>query len=105
MKGLGKAVTQLPAGKRAETQAESPFAELSDAPAPAPASKKGKTGREAAKPMVPWKRPAVFVGAGAAVLTLVLLFLWASGVLRVKTKDGTIVLENLPPDAEVTVDE
>jgi Protein kinase domain/Putative zinc-finger len=43
-------------------------------------------------------------GVGVAVLLLVLAGLWAAGVLRVKTKDGTIVLENLPPDAEVLVD-
>ena len=30
--------------------------------------------------------------------------LWAGGVFKVKTKDGTIVLQNLPPDADVTVD-
>jgi serine/threonine protein kinase len=43
-------------------------------------------------------------GAVAAVLVLALLGMWASGVLKVKTKDGTIVLENLPPDADVLVD-
>ncbi|HTU21740.1 MAG TPA: protein kinase [Gemmataceae bacterium] len=42
--------------------------------------------------------------AGAAVLLLVLLGTWASGVFKVKTKKGTIVLENLPADAEVLVD-
>jgi hypothetical protein len=30
--------------------------------------------------------------------------MWASGVFKVKTADGTIVLENLPADAEVLVD-
>ncbi len=33
-----------------------------------------------------------------------LIGLWAAGVFKVKTKDGVIVLENLPDDAEVTVD-
>src|SRR5262249_39767740 len=52
-----------------------------------------------------WKRRAVLAGAGAAVvLAIALAILSASGVLRVKTKDGVIVLENLPPDAEVMVD-
>jgi formylglycine-generating enzyme required for sulfatase activity/serine/threonine protein kinase len=45
-------------------------------------------------------------GLGAGVLLLVLLGMWASGVFtaKVKTQDGTIVLENLPADAEVIVD-
>jgi hypothetical protein len=46
---------------------------------------------------------AWLVGAGVGV-ALLLLGLWAGGVFKVKTKDGTIVLENLPPDAEVVVD-
>jgi hypothetical protein len=51
-----------------------------------------------------------FIGGGIAavaavgVLLLVLVGLWAAGVFKVKTKDGTIVLENLPDDAEVVVD-
>ncbi|HEY7425838.1 MAG TPA: family 16 glycoside hydrolase [Gemmataceae bacterium] len=43
-------------------------------------------------------------GLGVGVLLLALLGMWAGGVFKVKTKDGTIVLENLPPDAEVLVD-
>jgi formylglycine-generating enzyme required for sulfatase activity len=41
---------------------------------------------------------------GTGVLLLVLLGMLASGVFKVKTPEGTIVLENLPADAEVTVD-
>lgn len=46
------------------------------------------------------------IGGGVAVgvLLMVLLGMWTSGVFKVKTKDGTIVLENLPDDAEVLVD-
>ena len=51
-----------------------------------------------------WKRPSLLAGAAVAVLVLILGGLWASGVFKVKTKDGIIVLENLPPDVEVTVD-
>ena len=40
----------------------------------------------------------------AACLLLALVGLWAAGVFKLKTKDGTIVLENLPADAEVFVD-
>src|SRR5262245_47574209 len=40
----------------------------------------------------------------AGCLLLGLAVLWAAGVLRVKTADGTIVVENLPADAEVFVD-
>jgi serine/threonine protein kinase len=43
-------------------------------------------------------------GLAVGVLLLALLGMWASGVLKVKTKDGTIVLENLAADAEVLVD-
>ncbi|HLN31001.1 MAG TPA: SUMF1/EgtB/PvdO family nonheme iron enzyme [Gemmataceae bacterium] len=42
--------------------------------------------------------------AGAIILLLAFAGLWASTVLKVKTKDGTIVLENLPAGAEVLVD-
>ena len=56
------------------------------------------------------KKKWLIGGAAAAVALLTLLVLiglvglWA-GVFRVMTKDGsTIVLENLPPDAEVLVD-
>jgi WD40 repeat protein len=46
--------------------------------------------------------------AGVALLTFLVLMglvgLLASGVFKVKTKDGTIVLENVPADAEVVVD-
>ena len=47
------------------------------------------------------------IGGSVAVgvLLLALLGMWASGVFKVKTKDGTIVLENLPRDAEVLVDD
>jgi len=40
----------------------------------------------------------------ASCLLLVLAGLWAAGVFKLKTKDGTIVLENLPAEAEVFVD-
>ncbi len=43
-------------------------------------------------------------GLGVGVLLLALLGMWAGGLIKVNTKDGTIVLENLPPDAEVLVD-
>ena len=40
----------------------------------------------------------------AACLLLGLAGLWTAGVFQLKTKDGTIVVENLPADAEVFVD-
>jgi formylglycine-generating enzyme required for sulfatase activity len=46
----------------------------------------------------------LLAGGVAAVLLLVFVGLWAGGLLKVKTKDGVIVLENLPADAEVLVD-
>jgi hypothetical protein len=72
-------------------------------PAPLPV-KRLKKRREAPAPAPWWKRPAVLIGGGAGVVLLLVVVLWAAGVLRVKTKDGTIVLEDLPPDAEVLVD-
>ena len=47
-----------------------------------------------------WVWPSVGVG----LLLLAFLIAWAAGVLKVKTRDGVIVLENLPSDAEVFVD-
>jgi hypothetical protein len=43
-------------------------------------------------------------GAVAAVLMLALAGIGTGNVLKVKTKDGVIVLENLPADAEMLVD-
>jgi hypothetical protein len=40
----------------------------------------------------------------AACLLLGLVAMWAVGVIKLKTRDGTIVLENVPADAEVLVD-
>jgi hypothetical protein len=72
-------------------------------PAPSPVKKPQKQ-RKAAAPAPGRKRLAVLVGAGIGAVLLLLAVLWAAGVLRLKTKDGVIVLEDLPPDAEVTVD-
>jgi serine/threonine protein kinase len=44
------------------------------------------------------------VVGGVGVLLLGLAGLWAAGVFKVKTKDGTIVLENVPEGAEVQVE-
>ncbi|HLN33422.1 MAG TPA: protein kinase [Gemmataceae bacterium] len=52
----------------------------------------------------PKRKWPVFVGGAASVLLIGLVALWAAGVFKVKTKNGTIVLENLQPDAEVLVD-
>jgi hypothetical protein len=72
----------------------SPFADLEAAPARPGKGARGSTKRVPA----PWYRRWPVL-AGVGVLLLALVGLWASGVVKVKTKDGTIVLENLPPDA------
>ncbi len=54
------------------------------------------------RPPASWKKWSI--GGGIGVFLLVLLGMWASGVFRVKTANGTIVLENVPADAEVLVD-
>jgi serine/threonine protein kinase len=50
-------------------------------------------------------RKWLFLGAGlVAVLLISLVAWWASSGVRVKTKDGVIVLNDLPAEAEVLVD-
>jgi hypothetical protein len=48
--------------------------------------------------------PPFWWATAAGILLLGLVIVWAAGVLRVKTKDGVIVLENLPEHADVCVD-
>ena len=48
--------------------------------------------------------PTVFAGIAAGLLGLGLLGLWAGGVFKVKTKEGTIELTELAEDSEVFVD-
>jgi formylglycine-generating enzyme required for sulfatase activity len=103
-------VPKPPANKPAaeNPEEESPLAGLGDTPDAAPPARAAKRGRAAAQPgPAPWwRRRMVLAGGGVgAALLLILVGLWAAGVLRVKTKDGTIVLEDLPPDAEVLVDD
>jgi serine/threonine protein kinase len=89
--------TRPPASRPSATAPQaSPFAELAD-----PTSRPEKKPRPAPPPW--WKRRPVVVGvAGAtAVLGLVLLL---GVVIRLKTQDGVVVLENVPADAEVFVD-
>jgi hypothetical protein len=53
-----------------------------------------------------WRRPAVLIGAGVALLVLATLAgLWAAGVIRVKTADGSVlVVEVNEPNPDVYVD-
>jgi serine/threonine protein kinase len=67
---------------------------LSDLPAPA-VSKPTTTRRR--RPLSKWSAVV-----GAFVIAVVTA--WAGGALRVKTPEGTIVLENVPEDADVHVD-
>jgi anti-sigma factor RsiW len=54
----------------------------------------------------PASRKTWIIGAAVAVgvLLLGLVGLWAAGVIKLRTPHGTIVLENVPADAEVLVD-
>ena len=74
-----------------------------EAPAPAPASKNAQWRQVAAAAYRRQKWPLI-AGVAACLLLAGLAVLWAAGVFRVKTQDGTIVVENLPTDAEVFVD-
>jgi hypothetical protein len=80
-----------------------PFANLADAAArPMPAKKAPAMPKPAA---AVWFRDwRVLTGAATAVLILGLVGLWAGGVLKVKTPQGTIILENVPDAAKVTVE-
>ena len=63
----------------------------------------GPVGRK--PPPAPRRRPPwLRASAGVGVLLLGLIGTWAVGVIKVKTPGGTIVLENLPDQAEVSVD-
>ena len=59
-----------------------------------------ETTPDAPKPRLRWILPA----SAAGLLVSLLLGAWAAGILRVQTKDGLIVLEDIPPRAEVYVD-
>lgn len=50
------------------------------------------------------KRRSSWVAVAVASLTAVALLAWGAAVLRVRTPDGTIVLEQVPDGAEVFVD-
>jgi serine/threonine protein kinase len=75
--------------------AANPFAFAPEPLGQNPLPKKAK-----AKAKTPKRLKLLYVAVGVVFLGLVL---WGVG-LRVRTADGTIVLENLPPGAEVVVD-
>ncbi len=89
-----------------EAETASVFAGLGESVASA--KKKGKPARKAAKPVAAaalsssQKKWLLGGGIGVGVLLLALLGMWAS-VVTVKTPNGTIVVENVPTDAEVQV--
>ncbi len=81
----------------------SPFANMAGASPRAAASKKPRV-KQIAAARLPWKKWSIMAGAAVCLLLAGLAALWAAGAFRLKTQDGTIVLENLPADAEVLVD-
>ncbi len=81
----------------------SPFANQNGASPSTPASRKAKRGPVVtARP--PRKKWPIIAGAAVCFQLAGLAALWAGGAFRLKTQDGTIVVENLPADAEVLVD-
>jgi formylglycine-generating enzyme required for sulfatase activity/serine/threonine protein kinase len=70
-----------------------------------------REGKAVCKAPSPVGKPAakkwwlITVGAMVALLLLGLLALWAGGVFKAKTPNGTIVVENVSADAEVQVEE
>ena len=72
------------------------------------ATKKAPKGQPQQTPLATKKWLIAGAAAGVALLLFIAVLgvvgLWAGGVFKGKPKDGTIVLENMPPDAEVFVD-
>jgi anti-sigma factor RsiW len=96
--GPGQSGPRPPARKPAAAATDSsPFRNLEMAPAKP---------RRATAPAPWWKRPAVLAGGAAGLVVLVVVVgLWASGVLRVKTADGTVlVIEVNEPNPDLLVD-
>jgi serine/threonine protein kinase len=95
---------EKPAGNNvAMPEGVEPLKDLASGAAPAKRAKKTRT---VAKPSPgPWYRGwRVLAGVGSAVLILGLVGLWAAGLIKVTTPNGTIVLANVPPDAQVKVE-
>ncbi len=81
----------------------SPFDNLEDAAPAKPALEKPKKGQDLTA-RLPRRKWPIIAGAAVCLLLAGVVILWAAGAFRLKTRDGTIVLENLPTDAEVFVD-
>jgi formylglycine-generating enzyme required for sulfatase activity len=95
---LPKPPLRPPPAKEKET---SPLEDLAGTAGP---PKKRRTAGMSA-PAAWYRRPPVLAALSGVVLALGLgVWLLAGVIFKVNTPDGTIVLENLPPDAEVTVD-
>jgi hypothetical protein len=82
---------------RAESGWES-LIEVSEIGQPKPGARRAVRQTGSARPS--WFWPCL----GAAALALGLVGAWAAGVIKVKTKDGYIVLTRVPEQASVTVD-
>ncbi len=103
--GRSPSQTAEPAKKRREPAAV--WKSLTEGVATPVESKKSGAVRECqpATAMPSARKKGLMGGSiGVSVLLLALLAMWAGGVFKVKTKDGMIVLENVPSDAEVMVD-
>jgi serine/threonine protein kinase len=103
IKAAGKAAPPETAGKSAPSKEPGPFEMMIEGSATIAGAQK-RTPRAPAPKSVLGKWWPVGAGAGLAMLLLILGILWAAGLFKVKSKDGTIVLENLPDNAEVLVD-
>jgi serine/threonine protein kinase len=98
LKLLAREPGDRPPSAQAVAETLERIAHESAAPGPGP------TPSPSARPMT-GKQRFLLAGAAAAVLLLALVGLWLGGVFKVKTKQGTIVLENVPADAEVIVED
>jgi hypothetical protein len=109
-RGMPGAPNDGPPRRAAKTMDASPFAGLGDAlmtPTGTTESMKNRAGAvppETRQVDRRWMLPVIAVCVSALLITAAALGLWAAGVFKLKTADGLLVLENLPDDAEVTVD-
>ncbi len=65
-----------------------------------PVTRQARPGQSTSRERPPW----IWIAAAAGVVIFGFVLMWAGGVLKIKTKDGVIVIEGLPADADVLVD-
>jgi formylglycine-generating enzyme required for sulfatase activity len=99
---VDEGVSKLPTGKATAAHELAPASHDVE-PAPGAGPKKAKRGRAVAAAGRRRNLP-ILVGVAACFLLAGLVVLWAGGVIRMKTADGTLVVQVNEPNADVFVD-